>query len=282
MIGGGLKLSGIEVKRRGRTILNIDNLQIPSGAFVGIIGANGAGKTTLLKVCCGLIRPHQGTVKVQDTDLAELSSWGKCNLRKHIGYIPQAAEYNSELPFTVREVVAMGRISAKPLLRRLNEQDHQIVDAWMDKLGLRQLANQTFRSLSGGEQQKALVARAMAQEPTVLMLDEPCANLDFNWKYQLTQIIEKLYHQTNITILMVSHDTSLLPPNCNRIVLLHQGTILADGDFETVLASGSLETAYDCRIEMRSIGGRKYVVNKGQTRGPYPAPPFDLAQGEEQ
>jgi ABC-type cobalamin/Fe3+-siderophores transport system ATPase subunit len=268
MMGESLSLSDVHVRRGGRTILHVNNLRISANAFVGVIGTNGAGKTTLLQVCCGLMKPNRGTVRFADADLANVSPWSKSNLRKHIGYIPQAAEYNAELPFTVREVVTMGRISAKPLLRRLNGQDRRIVDVWMDKLGLRHLADQTFRSLSGGEQQKTLVARAMAQDPTVLMLDEPCANLDFNWKYQLTQIIEELYHQANITILMVSHDTSLLPPSCRRVVLLHQGAILADGDFEAVLASGSLETAYDCRIETRSIGGRKYVVNKSQTHGP--------------
>lgn len=264
MIGGGLSLSGIKVERRGRTILNVDNLQIPSGAFVGIIGANGAGKTTLLKVCCGLIRPNQGKARVEDTDLAELTSWGKCNLRKHIGYIPQAAEYNAELPFTLREVVAMGRTSVKPLLSNLKNEDYVIVDAWIDKLGLSDRCNQTFRSLSGGEQQKALIARAMAQDPEILMLDEPCANLDFNWKYQITEIIDQLYHQTNMTILMVSHETSLLPTGCNRIVLLHEGNILADGGVEDVFASEALEKAYQCRIEILNIGGRKYAVNKEQ------------------
>ena len=264
MIGGSLNLSGIEVKRSGRTILNIDNLQIPSGAFVGVIGANGAGKTTLLKVCCGLIKPNQGTAKVQDRDLAELSSWGKCNLRKHIGYIPQAAEYNAALPFTLSEVVAMGRTSVKSLLSHLNNKDYLIVDAWIDKLGLSDRRNQTFRSLSGGEQQKALIARAMAQDPGILMLDEPCANLDFNWKYQITEIIDQLYRQTNMTILMVSHETSLLPPGCKRIVLLHEGNILADGSVEHVFASEALEKAYQCRIETLNIGGRKYAVNKKQ------------------
>jgi len=268
MIGSSLSLSGVEVKRGSRAVLNVKNLQIPSGAFVGIVGTNGAGKTTLLKICSGLIKPNRGTIKIDNRDLSKLSCWSKSNLRKHIGYIPQAIEYNSELPFTLREVVTMGQISAKPLLTHLKKQDYLIVDDWINKLGLASLSNQTFRTLSGGEQQKTLIARAMAQEPTILMLDEPCSNLDFNWKYQITEIIDQLYRQTNITILMVSHDTNLLPPSCGRIVLLHEGNLLADGDAEDVFASNALETAYRCRIEMLNIGGRRYAINKKQTLEP--------------
>lgn len=265
MIGGSLSLSGVEVRRSGRTILRVDNLQIPSGAFIGVIGSNGAGKTTLLRVCCGLTKPNQGTMKLADANLTDLSRWSKANLRKHIGYIPQTPRYNADLPFTLREVVAMGRISVKPLLTRLNNEDYDIVDSWIDKLGLSAHRHQTFRSLSGGEQQKTLIARAMTQHPQILMLDEPCANLDFNWKYQITEIIDQLHRKTNVTILMVSHETNLLPPGCSRAVLLHEGSVLADGDVQEVLASEALETAYRCRIETFDIGGRKYAVNRNQT-----------------
>lgn len=262
MSGSFLSLSGIEVRRGGRTILNIDNLQIRPGTFVGIIGTNGAGKTTLLKVCCGLINPSRGTIKFDGADLANLSAWKKSNLRKHIGYIPQAADYNWQLPFTLREVVTMGRTSVKPLLMRLNKEDYEAVDGWIDKLGLANRRNQTFRSLSGGEQQKTLIARAMAQDPEILMFDEPCSNLDFNWKYQITEFIDQLYRQANITILMVSHEISVLPPGCSRIVLLHEGNVLADGDVEEVFESEELERAYQCRIKTVDISGRRYAVNK--------------------
>jgi len=263
MVTGDLHLSKTKVKHGRRVILNIDNLQIPSGAFVGVIGVNGAGKTTLIKVCCGLIKPNQGTIKFDGIDLATLSSWSKCNLRKRIGYIPQATEYNAELPLTLREVVAMGRISVKPLLSWLSKEDYEHTDYWINKLGLTGQRNQTFRSLSGGEQQKVLIARAMVQDPAILMLDEPGSNLDFNWKYQITSIIDQLYQQTHITVLMVSHETDLLPPSCSRIVLLHEGKILADDTAEKVFTSGALERAYQCRIETVDVSGRKYIINKG-------------------
>jgi iron complex transport system ATP-binding protein len=264
MTGEYLSLSGVEVRWSGRTILAVEDMQVRQGEFVGIIGTNGAGKTTLLKVCCGLIRPNRGKVKLDGRDLAELSAWRKANLRKHIGYIPQAAEYNAELPFTLRELVAMGRTSVKALLSRLNKEDYEIVDNWIERLGLSQRRSQTFRSLSGGEQQKALIARAMAQDPEILMLDEPCSNLDFNWKYQITEIIEQLHRETKVTVVMVSHETSLLPSGCERAVLLHEGNVLADGDIEEVLESEVLERAYQCRIDMLKLAGRRYTVNKSR------------------
>lgn len=262
MIAGNLQLSNIRVIRAGKVILNIENLQINSGNFTSIIGTNGAGKTTLLRLCCGLIKPNTGSIKLDGTDFTNLSAWSKSNLRKHIGYIPQQAEYNPDLPFTLREVVAMGRTSIKPLLQKLNNDDFKIVDDWIDKLGLTDNRNQTFRSLSGGEQQKALIARAMAQNPQILMLDEPCSNLDFNWKYQITEIIDKLHNMTKVTILMVSHETNLLPTSCKRAILLHKGKLVTDGDMDKVLSSSQFEQVYGYQFETINLGGRKYTINK--------------------
>lgn len=261
MTGGSLSLSNVSVQRGGRTILAIDDLQIPAGAFVGILGTNGAGKTTLLKTCAGLIRPTQGAVRIDEVDLVKLGPWARCKLRKRIGYIPQSAEYNAELPFTVREVVAMGRTSLKPLLVRLDRKDQTIVDRWIETLGLADRRDQTFRSLSGGEQQKVLIARAMAQEPEILMLDEPCANLDFNWKHQISAIVERLYRETNVTVLMVSHETGVLPPACGRIVLFCEGRIVADGEPDAVLCPEVLQQAYDGAFRIVTAEGRRYTVN---------------------
>ena len=265
MKGVCLHLSKTTVKRGGRIVLDIDNLQIPAGTFAGVIGVNGAGKTTFLKVCCGLIKPDRGTVKFDDRDLTTLSGWHKSNVRKHIGYIPQAAEYHAELPFTVREVVAMGRAGVKYLFARLNREDYEHIDFWIDKLGLTHQRNQTFRSLSGGEQQKVLIARAMSQEPAILMLDEPGANLDFNWKRQITDIIDQLHQQTHITVLLVSHETNMLPESCRRVLLLHEGRVLADDDAEKVFASDAMGKAYQCRIETIDVDGRKYIYTQAST-----------------
>ncbi|MBN2269192.1 MAG: metal ABC transporter ATP-binding protein [Sedimentisphaerales bacterium] len=263
MTRGCLSLSNVKVHRGARTILDVEAMEIREDEFVGIIGTNGAGKTTLLKVCCGLIGADSGTVRFDGRDFHQFSAWRKANLRRRIGYIPQAAEYNTELPFTLRELVAMGRTSVKGLLSRLNRKDYEIIDDWIDRLGLAEKRRQTFRSLSGGEQQKGLIARAMAQDPELLVLDEPCSNLDFNWKYQITELIDRLHRETDLTVLMVSHETSQLPPACGRVVLLHEGSVLADGDIEKILESDEFERAYKCRSETLKIAGRRYTFQKG-------------------
>ncbi len=264
MSAGSLDLSDVRVRRSGRTILQIERLEIPAGTFVGILGANGAGKSTLLKVCAGLIKPTGGSVHIDDCDLTTQGPWRKCHLRKRIGYIPQSAEYNAELPFTVREVVAMGRTSLRPLLTRLKREDYEIVDHWIDRLGLSARRDQTFRSLSGGEQQKVLIARAMSQDPEILMLDEPCANLDFNWKHQISEVVESLFRQSDVTVLMVSHETGVLPPACERIVLLAEGRLVADGPAGEVLAPTSLQRAYEGAFETLLKGGRRYTISVSQ------------------
>ena len=107
----------------------------------------------------------------------------------------------------------------------------------------------------------------MSQSPEILMLDEPCSNLDFNWKQQITDMIDELFHQLHMTVLMVSHETNLLPPSCRRIVLLHQGRLLADDTVENVFDSELLETAYNCPVRTADIAGRKYayIARKKQT-----------------
>jgi iron complex transport system ATP-binding protein len=262
MTGASLVLSQIRVRRSRRTVLDIEQLRIPSGAFVGIIGANGAGKTTFLRLCAGLIQPNAGSVVLDGNDLGMLGPWGKCRLRRRIGYIPQSAQYNAELPFTLREVVAMGRTSVRPLLTGFKADDHGIVDRWIDVLGLSAQRDQTFRTLSGGEQQKTLIARAMAQHPHILMLDEPCANLDFNWKYQISEIVGRLHRQTGITVVMVSHDTSVLPPSCKRVILLAKGRILGDGTAYDVLSSDVLDRAYHGPLKAVVMAGRRHIVSR--------------------
>jgi iron complex transport system ATP-binding protein len=255
-----LHLSNIKVRRRGRTILDIDNLGVSSGEFVGLIGPNGAGKTTFLKLCCGLIKPNSGIVKFENTNWTTIGCWIKSNLRKRIGYLPQAKEYNSDLPFTLREVAIMGRASVKPLFSPLNDKDNSHVEYWINRLGLLERQNQTFRSLSGGEQQKVLIARAMVQNPVILLLDEPGSNLDFTSKYELRSLINNLYKRTGITILMVSHEIDLLPASCKRVVLMHEGKVVIDGPAAEVLTEKVLAKAYQHPLKVVDIDGYKYTA----------------------
>lgn len=263
MNGASLQISDIRVVRSGRKILDIDKLSILPGQLVNIIGTNGAGKTTLLKILCGLLKPSSGTVLFDEIPILSLSRWKRTNIKKQIGYIPQSAEYNSQLPFTVREVVAMGRTSVKPLMTRINKTDYEYVDQWIDKVGLSDYRNRTFRTLSGGEQQKALIARAMVQNPKILMLDEPTSNLDFHWKIKICRFVQELQTQMNLTVLMISHEITSIPLDADRTVLLHDGKVLADGGSQQVLTSEIIRQVYQCKIKIIEIEGNKYIVNQG-------------------
>ena len=255
-----LSLEGVKVIRSGRTILDISRLDIPPGQFVNLIGANGAGKTTLLKVLCGLLRPQSGVVTFGEVELTAMNGWKKSNLRKQIGYIPQAEQYNMQLPFTVREIVSMGRTSVKPLCVPLSASDYQMTDEWIARLGLSPQKHQTFRSLSGGEQQKVLIARAMVQNPRILMLDEPTSNLDLNWKSQIIEVVTRLHRQMNLTILMISHEINALSPSAERTLLLDAGRILADGKTTDVFASQAVQRIYQCRIKQLTLEGKPYFI----------------------
>jgi len=223
-------LSNVLVRRRFTTILEIDHLVIPFRQFTGLIGPNGAGKTTLLKLCCGSIKPDKGKISLGS---------------KRIGYIPQQAEYNAHLPFTLREIVAMGRNALKPLARRLDKTDYERVDFWISRMGLYDRRRQSFRSLSGGQQQKTLIARAMVSEPDFVLMDEPGANLDPAWKGQLRDILNGLFEENPMSILLVSHELDWIPESCQRFILLDSGRIAADGLPAEVLKESSIRRIFE-------------------------------------
>lgn len=256
-----VKLNNIRVIKNKKQILRIDHLTIPERDFVGIIGTNGAGKTTLLKICLGLESPRSGSVTLFGKKLNSLNQWKKTNLRKKVGYIPQSTEYNQDLPLTLREIVAMGITSTKPLFKKFTSEDQSLIDFWIHTLGLEDQKHQLFTTLSGGERQKTLIARAMCQQPKMIIFDEPCANLDISFKYRITDIIQQLYEQTKITIMFVSHETSLLPPACRRILLLNKGFILSEGTPDEILNSQQMQKAYNCSIRCENIDGRFYTLN---------------------
>ncbi len=238
-----LELSDIVVRRGRHTILAFERVTVRGGEFVGVVGPNGAGKTTFLKLCCGLIRPTRGVVAVEGRRLSR-TWWRMAACRRHIGYIPQQTEYNAHLPFTVREIVAMGRASHLGLGRRLRRDDYAKVDFWLDQMGLYGRRGQTFRSLSGGQQQRTLIARAMVAEPRLILMDEPGANLDAAAKQGLVETLERLFGENRLTVLLVSHEPGLIPGACGRLLFMQQGRIVADGSRREVLDSAAAREAF--------------------------------------
>ena len=259
-----IRLTDVTVHRGGRNILDVPGLIVPGRAFLGVVGPNGAGKTTLLAVCSGLLRADRGEVTVLGRALGMLSSRRRTDLRRRIAWVPQRTEYNAALPLTVREVVALGRVGPRGLLRRLTDEDAARVETWLDRLGLASLAGRTFRSLSGGEQQKALIARAMTQEPRILLLDEPGAGLDMDWKERVVDLLETLHADEPITVVMVTHDTGMLPRCTSQVALLRDGRLLTTGACDEVLTPTHLARVYGCAIEVVLRRGRTWAVAAGR------------------
>lgn len=234
-MGISITLSDIQVRRSGRTILEVEQLTIPAGSFTALLGPNGAGKTTLLKVCGGLLRPNRGTVQLDARVIPRYGLRRAGPYRNPIGYIPQQTEYNAHLPFTVREVAAMGLPGR--LWGRQTREDRNHIDRWLEELGLAEKSRQTFRSLSGGQQQKVLIARAMSAQPRLLLLDEPGTNLDTYWKKQLREILERLHQTYLMTVLLITHDWEIIPNRCNQVIVLERGQILYSGNPQRILQS---------------------------------------------
>jgi ABC-type Mn2+/Zn2+ transport system ATPase subunit len=261
-----IELQNVSVTRAHRRILHVPQLAVPRGSFLGIIGPNGAGKTTLLRVCASLIPADGGFVRIFGYDSQLGSAWRRSSIRRWIGYVPQTVEFMSDIPFTTRDVVSMGLFGCKGLFRKLDAKDQRKVSSWIDRLGLNALSGNMYRNLSGGEQRKALVARAMVQEPKLLLLDEPAANLDLDWKEQLTQLIEGLFTEYDITVVMVSHETWQLPPSCERVVLMKDGNVVSVGPKGEALSSDALSELYSCRVETVVRGDRYHSLSAGVRR----------------
>jgi ABC-type cobalamin/Fe3+-siderophores transport system ATPase subunit len=251
------------VRAGGRTRLTIDAWRVEPGIMVGVLGPNGAGKTTLLRGLLGMGGSARGRVRVLDQDLDTLGAGGLARLRRRIGYVPQHLPTDSEMPLTVREVVAMGRTGRAGLLRPLRPHDWARVDAWLDRLGLAPLAGRGFGAISGGEQRKTLIARAMTQEPELLLLDEPTANLDLGWRERIVEQIADLQRNTNLTTLLVCHELEVLPPCCRRVVLFREGAIAADGVPGEVLTPERIAALYGPGLTVLYRGGRWAVVPEG-------------------
>lgn len=255
-----VELANVAVDRGGRRILDIERLAIAPREVLGVLGRNGSGKTTLLHVLAGLIRPARGRVRHDNLDLTALSAWRRTTLRRRVAYVPQSGEYNADLPLTVREVVAMGCAGPAGLLSRTGAAAHERVSHRLERLGLADLAHRTFRSLSGGEQQKVLLARALVQEPDLLLLDEPAANLDLDWKERLVQLLDALLVDSPMTVVMVSHETALLPVSCSRVALMADGRLLKCGPPADTLTDDALSRLYGCPVRVFSSAGRRHAT----------------------
>jgi zinc/manganese transport system ATP-binding protein len=209
------------------------NLDICYGEFISIIGPNGAGKTTLLETINGLLDYTKGKGYVFGKEISK----NKTEIRKQIGYVIQNFEIDPLSPFLCKDIVMTGRTGKIGTFKFSSKKDWEKVWYSMGAVGMIDFANRPVGKLSGGEFQKIILARALAQEPKLLLLDEPFSNLDIPAKMQIEIILNRIHEKEKITIAVVSHDIKRIPAQCNRIIVLSKGKIVLDGEKEKVLNS---------------------------------------------
>jgi ABC-type cobalamin/Fe3+-siderophores transport system ATPase subunit len=215
-----IELTELHVKLGNVSVLQGVNIEAKPYEFISIVGANGAGKTTLLKVVNGTLKPSEGKVRVLGHDLSQYRDLNF--VRKDIGVVPQKSN-SSRFPIRVDEAVLMGRYGKIGLIRKPNKSDWDKAHEAMEAVGIGRFAMKLIDELSGGEQQKVAVARALAQEPLILLLDEPTTYLDSSSHCEIMETIHAIHHQRGLTTLLVSHDSRLVDQYSNKTYLLEGG-----------------------------------------------------------
>jgi iron complex transport system ATP-binding protein len=247
-------VSSIKVMRGQRTVLSDVSLDIGNDGVIGLIGPNGAGKTTLLKSMLGVLPVEGGEIAYDGQPIAQCPS---SYLAQNISYMAQGAPCH--WPMTVENVVALGRMPYHGSVMRLKDADHCAIQTAMIATGVQGFAKRSVLELSGGERARVMLARTLAGEPSVLLVDEPVAGLDPH--YQL-QVMEVLRQQAALgrRVVIVLHDLALAARYCDRVVLLNNGTIVADGTPQSVLTEQSLTDAYDVRCHITTHQNQMVVL----------------------
>ena len=246
-----IDLGHIWVSLGAQTVLEDITFSLKEKMFVGIIGPNGAGKTTLLRVILGLVKPDCGDVCVMGMSPSEL----KHELH-HIGYVPQTVFFDPIFPVSVYDVVMMGRVCCIGLLRFPSRNDREAVSESIGMVGLEGLENRLIGELSGGQQKRAFLARALCMETKILLLDEPTSGLDLPAQSQFMELLTELKQRLGLSVIFVSHDVNVLARYADDLVCINR-TMHLHGKPQEVLGSDRLKEAYRCEFDfMVGAGGR--------------------------
>jgi iron complex transport system ATP-binding protein len=221
------------------------NLMIAPGEIVGLLGPNGCGKTTLLKLASGVLSPVEGEVLLDEVKLKKLS---RRQVAQRIAVVPQS--YHLPFAFKVTEVVLLGRTPFVSGLSGETKKDRDVTADALQLVGIDGLGKRHFNDLSGGEQQKVVLAMALAQEPEVLLLDEPTAHLDINHQVEILELVRSLNREQGVTVIAAMHDLNLASLFFDRLILLKEGTIFADGSPREVLTERNIKDVFSASVRV--------------------------------
>lgn len=237
-----LALKNITVKLNNQSIIHDVSIAVEQGKFVGLIGPNGSGKSTLLRTAYRVIKPDSGVVVLDNEKLHNIRL---IDSAKKIGVVGQFNTVNFD--FNVFDMVMMGRTPHKSLLGADNQQDYDIALAALQKVGMEKYSQRSFATLSGGEKQRVLLARALAQQPQILILDEPTNHLDIKYQLELLSIVKHL----GIGVLAALHDLSLAAMYCDKLYVLKDGAVSASGAPKEILTPELVRSVYEIECDIK-------------------------------
>jgi len=229
---------------KDRAVLHAISLSVANGEMLGILGPNGSGKTTLLKILSAVLR-GQGEVKLNGKNI---DAYGRPALSRLFAVVQQETRVN--FPYTAAEIVLMGRASYHSAFALEGKRDLEVARASMELTDSLSLANRYLHELSGGEKQRVMIARALAQEPEILLLDEPSAFLDLKHQVQVFELLRRLNRERGLTIVAALHDLNLAALYFPRLIMLREGIIYRDGPPSEVLTEKTIEEVYGVRVRV--------------------------------
>jgi iron complex transport system ATP-binding protein len=251
-----LSLAGVGFRYGRATVLDNVSLRIEPGEVLGILGPNGSGKSTLLNLMDGLLTPDTGEVSIDGVPLASIQRAG---IARQIAMVSQ--EHHFRFDFSVLQVALMGRYPHLGRLQFEGARDMEVVRDALRATACLELAQRSIHELSGGERQRVLIARALAQEPKVILLDEPTSFLDLKFKREIFRLIELLSVEKKLGVVVVSHDIDLVARYCSKVVLLKGGSIHEIGEPRDVITARNVEAVFECpvRVDRNPVTGRPRV-----------------------
>ncbi len=239
-----------------RNIIDGMSFSVNRGDFAALIGPNGAGKTTVFRVLSGYVPVTGGNIRIKDRNILALSHAERAGI---MAVVPQ--NVFSPLSYTVRQIVEMGRVSRLSRFAAPSKSDLQSISHAMSIMDVDSYSETPFNNLSGGEKQRVMLAMALAQEPEILLLDEPTSHLDIGHSSQLMKILRELNKERNLTILLISHDINIAARYSSRIILMKSGRIIRDGSVKHVLEPNLIESAYECKVKIIDDGDEgRFIV----------------------
>ena len=229
-------------------ILNNISSKFDEGGFYGILGPNGSGKTSFIRHILRFLETKEGNIYLEDKNI---NKYTRKELATRISFVPQ--NVNMDINFSVFDIVAMGRTPYQRRFEDLNRRDHELINHAMEITNCTYLKDKPFSYLSGGEAQRVLVARAIAQDTKYLILDEPISHLDIRYQVELMETLKRLNEEENKTIIAILHDLNLSSSYCKDIILMKNGSVYAEGSVEDVFTKENLRSVYNIDFEIHKL-----------------------------